>query len=234
MATLTRSHRRTAPTNTDRSAIDRNMASKPPDYPFTPKSTSFLKPGMIWDIALRDGSYACGRVLCVEGKHRKRRTNLFWGALLQWHRKTPPTVDEISGAPVLWQGDFNVRSFRGSESKILALLPLEADGIKIPPILPSLLGTEIMIGYDIRRPATDEEFRSLPVKTVEVGNDSFREIAEDVFLDGKPMRWARSPDANHLLNHLGIETPSDIKNTVAKIGRRWTASRKVKNKRSKN
>ncbi|WP_411846051.1 Imm26 family immunity protein [Roseibacillus persicicus] len=207
------------------------MASKPPVIPFVPKSTSFLKPGMFWDIPLRDGSYACGRVLCIEGKHRKRRSNLFWGGLLRWHGSVAPTMEGISGAPVLWQGDFNVRSFKDSGSRILGLLPLEADDLEIPPLLTTTLNGEVMIGYDVLRPATNAEYRSLPVKTVQVSNDSFREIADEVFLDGKPLRWDRSPDENALLDSLGLKTPADLKEVEARLSREWRASKRARAKK---
>lgn len=211
-----------------------HMATKIPEFPFLPKSTAFLKSGMIWGIRLRDGSYACGRVLHVEGKHRKRKINVFWGGLLRWHGSQRPTVDVIAGAPVLWQGDFNVRSFRGSDSRMLDILPLEADGLTIPPILTTTLNGIVMVGYDCRRPATDVEFRTLPVKTVEVTNDSFREIAEDVFLDGKPMRWERSKDDNDLLDSLGMKTPSDLKLVEAELSRKWTAKQKSRAPKAKS
>jgi hypothetical protein len=189
---------------------------------------------MFWDIHLRDRSYACGRVLSVEGKHRKRSPNMFWGALLRWHSISAPTAEAIAGAPVLWQGNFNIRSFRDCKSRILGLLPLEDDGIEIPPILTTTLNGEVMVGYDVRRPATDAEYRSLPVKTCEVSNQSFREIAEDVFLDGKPMRWDRSPDQNALLDSLGLQTPRDLNDVVTKVSREWQANNPARGKESKS
>jgi hypothetical protein len=201
------------------------MAANAPDFPFLPKSTSNLKSGMIWDIPLRDGSYACGRVLHIEGKFRKRDRFHFWGALLRWLGPERPTIEAIAGAPVLWQGRFDVRSLAPSGSRILDILPLESDGLVIPPLLTSLLNGEVMIGYDERRPATDEEFRTLPVKTMEVSNDSFREIAEDVFLDGKPMRWNRRTDDNALLDALGMRTPVDLSTVEAAMAKRWHSAR---------
>ena len=199
------------------------MASTPVQFPFLPKSTASLKSGMIWDIPLRDGSYACGRVIHVEGKLRKKRPFQFWGALLRWHSSDLPTPNAIAGAPVLWQGDFNLRSLAGSDSRIRGLLALESDNLVIPPILTSLLNGEVMIGYEEARRATDEEFRTLPNKTVWVDNECFREVAEDVFLDGKPMRWARSKHDNDLLDRLGMKTPSDLKRVEAELAKGWWA-----------
>lgn len=202
------------------------MATKAPDFPFLPKSTAQLQSGMIWDIRLRDGSYACGRVLQVEGKCRKRSRFDFWGGLLRWHGSECPALEAIAGAPVLWQGSFDVRSLARSGSRILDILPLESDGIVIPPILTSSLNGLVMIGYDEYRPATDEEFRTLPVKFIGEDNDSFRRIAEEVFLDGNPMGCERSPHDNAILDMLGMKTPSDLAKVEAEMAKGWRAKQK--------
>jgi hypothetical protein len=50
------------------------------------------------DSQLRDGSYACGRVLQVEGERRKRDARWFLGALLRWHGTRLPTAEAIAGS----------------------------------------------------------------------------------------------------------------------------------------
>ena len=180
---------------------------------------------MIWDIPLRDGSYACGRVLCVGGKLSCGRFD-FWGGLLHWHDSTQPTIDAIAGAPILWQGDFDVRSLASCGSQMLDLLPLESDGFVIPPILTTLVNGDVMIGYDERRRATNTEFRTLPVKKVGEDNESFQRIAEEVFLDGKPMRWERSEDYNGLLDSIGMRTPADLKRVEGELSREWRAGQR--------
>ena len=202
------------------------MATKAPEFPFSPKSTAQLKSGMIWDIPLRDGSYACGRVLHLEGKYRKRARFDFWGGLLRWHASVCPSIEAIAGAPILWQGTFDVRSLARSGSRILDILPLECDGLVIPPVLTSRLNGMVMIGYDDYRPATDEEFRTLPIKLIGEDNDSFRKIAEEVFLDGKPMRWERSPHDNAILDLLGMKTPADLAKVKADLAKEWRTKQK--------
>lgn len=202
------------------------------EYPFLPKSTVQLSPGMIWDIRLRDGSFGCGRVLSIAGKEWSQRRFEFWGGLLQWHGGRCPTVELIAGAPVLWQGHFDVRSLAKSESHIRDILPLEADGLRIPPILTSLMNGRVMIGYDEDRSATDEEFRTLPVMTGGVDNDSFREIAEDVFLDGKPMKWGRRASDNDFLDRIGLIVPSDLTKVEKRIRNDWRSIKKARKSRT--
>ncbi len=204
------------------------MATKTPEFPFLPKSTAHLKPGMIWDICLRDGSFACGRVLHVEGKLRERERFYFWGGLLRWHGLKSPTTEVIAGVPILWQGKFDVRSLSKSDSRIRDILPLESDGLVVPPILTSLLNGEVMIGYNVERPATDGEFRTLPVKNLEENNDTFRETAEAVFLDGKPMACERDDCDNQLLDSLGMKTPADLGRVEAEAAKSWRASRRTR------
>jgi hypothetical protein len=207
---------------------------KNPEFPFLPKSTAQLSPGMIWDIRLRDGSFGCGRVLSIAGRLWSQRRFEFWGGLLRWHGEVCPTVDLIAGAPVLWQGHFDVRSLAKSESRMRDILPLEVDGLIIPPILTSMMNGEVMIGYDEDRSATDEEFRTLPVMTGGVDNDSFREIAEDIFLDGKPMKWGRRASENDFLDRIGLMVPGDLTKVENEIRRKWRSIKKSKTTRRKN
>ncbi len=91
-----------------------------------------------------------------------------------------------------------------------------------------------MIGYDEVRPATDEEFRALPVKTGGVDNESFREIAEDVFLDGKPMKWNRRASDNNYLDKIGLMVPGDLAKVENEIRRKWRSIKKSKTTRQKS
>ena len=203
------------------------MATRTPTYPFLPKSNGNLLPGMIWDIPLRDGTYACGRILSVGGEGRSSRF-FIWGGLLAWHDSTKPTVDSIAGAEVLWQGNFDLRSLAPSLSMMLGHLPLEVDGLVIPPILTSVLNGEVMIGYEETRKATDEEFRTLPVKNIWEDQGSFRKLAEAVFLDGKSDRILRRADDNSLLDALGMKRPADLQQVGAKMAKEWYEGRRSK------
>lgn len=203
------------------------MQSKEVSYPFLPKTTSSMVRGMIWDIPLRDGSFACGRVYSLERRNiRKRYT--FWGALLDWHSKEMPTAQAIAGAQVLWQGNMDVRTLAETGSQIRGLLPLEQDGFMVPPILTTLMNGVVTLGFETERPATDEEFRSLPVMHTRESNQNFIRIAEEVFLDGKPMRFARSMDDNNLLDKIGLHKPSDLKAVQSEMARSWRKSKKTK------
>ncbi|HZP14788.1 MAG TPA: hypothetical protein VFA96_03115 [Nocardioides sp.] len=37
-----------------------------PEYPFEPKSNTYLVSGQFWGVPLSDGRWACGRVLAVK------------------------------------------------------------------------------------------------------------------------------------------------------------------------
>jgi hypothetical protein len=67
-----------------------------------------------------------------------------------------------------------------------------------------------------------------------VNNDSFREIAEEVFLDGKPMRWNRRASDNEFLDKIGLMIPGDLTKVENEIRRKWRSIKKSKTTRRKN
>jgi hypothetical protein len=77
-----------------------------PTFPFTPKTTAYVRAGDFWGIPLRRGGwYACGRVLRLGDS----RVDLTIG-LLDWCEPTPPTTDNIAGARVLDYGSAHIKT----------------------------------------------------------------------------------------------------------------------------
>lgn len=103
------------------------MASAP-DYPFTPKSNRYLRPGQYWAIPLSDGRFGCGRVMAVPGFGPKDRIGLFAG-LMDWVDSQSPTYESIAGAPIVEQARTRFEAITKTGGAVLGLRPLELDGL---------------------------------------------------------------------------------------------------------
>ncbi len=107
---------------------------KHPGYPFVPKSKTYLRPGDFWAIPLRDGRFACGRVLGLEyepppfpGSTLGSRS--FVAGLMNWCADLPPTADSIAGAQLLAQGAAHIRTVVETGGAVLGNRDLALDGI---------------------------------------------------------------------------------------------------------
>jgi hypothetical protein len=97
-----------------------------PDYPFTPKSNRYLRPGQFWALPLSDGRFGCGRVMAVPGFGPKDRTGFFAG-LMDWIGAEPPTDDALAGGKVVLQAKTDFRAIANTGGAVLGLRPLELD-----------------------------------------------------------------------------------------------------------
>jgi hypothetical protein len=88
------------------------------EYPFTPKSTSYLEQGQYWPIPLNNGKYACGVVLAKLEENGKTETRSFYAGLLDWCDSIPPHPDAISNAKVLKKGALHVKAISKAGSQI--------------------------------------------------------------------------------------------------------------------
>ncbi|MDP2630376.1 MAG: hypothetical protein Q8P56_03125, partial [Candidatus Uhrbacteria bacterium] len=63
-------------------------------YPFRPKTNKNLIPGQFWGVPLKNGRFACGRVLQIpkKGSGLGERI-LFLAGLMDWIGDEPPTFD---------------------------------------------------------------------------------------------------------------------------------------------
>lgn len=98
-----------------------------PSYPFTPKSNRYLRAGQFWSIPLRDGRFACGRVMAVPAFGPKDRTGLVVG-LMDWVGAEPPRQEDIAGRRVLYQALTRHEAI-AKGGQVLGERPLEADGL---------------------------------------------------------------------------------------------------------
>ncbi len=168
------------------------MASRPPAYPFVPRSNAHLLPGHIWGIPLRDRRFACGVVVAVptaeEAPHHLINSRMFVAGLLDWVGEqllAPPSVDDRR---LLTWGFGHIKMIGANGGAVFGRrsVPLDQDG--------ALNGVSHRLGGTVGlyqegrmvRAATPAEARDLPV----IGTWGFTyvvRLAEHVFVDGKPI-----------------------------------------------
>lgn len=102
------------------------MAKTGPTYPFTPKSNRHLRPGQFWAIPLRDGRYACGRVMAVPAFGPTDRVGVVVG-LIDWCGDSPPSADDIAGCAVLEQAKSRFEAISNTGGEVIGERPLDAD-----------------------------------------------------------------------------------------------------------
>lgn len=90
-----------------------------PEYPFKPKSTSYLKRGQIWSVPLENGKYCCGLVIGELSKSDKIDSRMFIAGLLDWVGDMPPTVDAVAGSRILEQSYAHIKTIQETGGEIL-------------------------------------------------------------------------------------------------------------------
>ena len=98
-------------------------------FPFIPKSSLSLSPGDFWGFKLKDGTWACGRVLQLRKSGPNSRM-WFFGALLDWNGAETPNADSIAGAKALRQGTMHIDSIKRTGSHIEGTRSLKLEGIE--------------------------------------------------------------------------------------------------------
>ncbi len=109
------------------------MTKKEIRYPFIPKSNKHFIAGQFFDVRLKNGKYACGRVLALPPPDWSRyggRT-CFLAGLMDWVGDHPPTSEGIAGHKIIQQGVASIRIITRHGSGILGQRPLEIDGISL-------------------------------------------------------------------------------------------------------
>ena len=139
-------------------------------------------PGQFWAIPLRDGSYACGRVVQSAASRPGASRVLFLAGLLDWHGLAEPDASSIAGAKCIRQAKTHIKCIKETGGAILGIRPLELDGIS-PLLFRSGLGEEqgwVMKGLDyVRKVATRD--KDLPQLSI-WGYLFIRELAVHHFL----------------------------------------------------
>jgi hypothetical protein len=129
------------------------------EYPFEPKSNTYLRSGQFWSVPLSDGRFACGRVLSVP-RHPDPLVpvgrKMFLAGLLDWVSDSAPTSEGIAEAPLHRQGFAHVLTIRKTGGLILGRRPLELDGVEPYFWLTHTYGRDVWVyqGAEAVRPAS--------------------------------------------------------------------------------
>lgn len=138
-----------------------------PKYPFIPKSTAYLKPGHFWSIPLKNGGFACGRVVELAiGENGKQHSRMFLAGWMDWTSDEPPTVESLADCKFIKQGEVHIKTITANNGEILGFRPLEADNLEPQFFLSQSGGGRycyLQKGYEILRRATEEERKLYPV-----------------------------------------------------------------------
>jgi len=137
--------------------------SRRPVYPFVPKSTAYLEPGHFWSIPLRNGGYACGRVLQLWTEAGRRNRRLFLAGLMDWSGGEPPTAEALAGRGVLDRGIVHVKTISENAGEVLGHRELALDGIEPGLFLDAACATRVQRGFDPLRPFDPGRDAGLPV-----------------------------------------------------------------------
>lgn len=105
--------------------------SKKIGYPFAPKTNKDLIPGQYWEVPLKCGKYACGRVIELppKGYGLGERVHFLVG-LMDWLGNDLPTSESIVGHKILDQGVAHLKTIWKNGEKILGCRLLEIDNLE--------------------------------------------------------------------------------------------------------
>lgn len=134
-------------------------------YPFTPKSTAYMKAGQFWPIPLSNGRFACGRVLQIAREHGQSSTKMFLAGLMDWSGSEEPVSNDLEGIRILRSGSAHIKTITHIGAEIVGIRDLKADGLTVPFTLDQARGPSrhLTQGYDVLRLATHEEQSTLSV-----------------------------------------------------------------------
>ncbi|MEO5934763.1 MAG: hypothetical protein ABIQ08_14585 [Duganella sp.] len=88
------------------------------NFPFEPRSTSYLRQGQYWSFQLSNGHFACGLVLARTTLEGKLNRTLFLGGLLNWSGPSLPTPSNLKKAGVLQSGFMHIRAIQRNGGKV--------------------------------------------------------------------------------------------------------------------
>ena len=134
-------------------------------YPFKPKSSANLRPGDFWALPLAGGMYGCGRVIALNPTKGTGSRSMLLAGLMKWVGRNLPTNESLAGCATLAQGQIHLRSILETGGEIIGNRPLTEDKIEADLFLSESPGKNCMLmqGYEILRPASQEEQGQLPV-----------------------------------------------------------------------
>jgi hypothetical protein len=100
----------------------------PSRYPFVPRSNRYLRAGQYWALPLRDGRFACGRVMAVPAFGPRDRVGVVVG-LTDWLGQGPPTSEQIAGRSILEQAKSRFEAITNTGGEVLGMRLLDLDGL---------------------------------------------------------------------------------------------------------
>lgn len=142
------------------SIMSRSKTTREPELPFTPKSTSRLRPGQFWSVPRSDGLFGCGRVISLRYRDNgKLDSRFFLAGLMDWVGHSPPTSESIAGHRTFRHGEAHIAAITESGGEIIGHRSLDLDGIEPDLFLSQSPGMGCMLqkGLDMLRPATEDE-----------------------------------------------------------------------------
>ena len=156
--------------------------SRTSPYTLLPKSVKGLLTGQYWSIPLRDGSFACGRVIQLPCGEAASSKTLFIAGLLDWHSGNEPTSECIANRPCIAQGIAHIKTIKESGGLILGHRPLEFDDIEPWEVRGAMQhkGSHVFKGFEIVRAQTPAD-DMLPMQVV-FGLLAIKSKAEHKFL----------------------------------------------------
>jgi hypothetical protein len=137
--------------------------TRPPSYPFRPKSSASLAPGQFWAVPLASGKFACGRVLQLGGSAVPSKSRAFFGGLQDWIGDSPPTSESIAGTRIARFGVMHIKAITETGGEILGARPLDLDGIELPALHSAWgFGGRLLHGADAIRDTREDEWGARP------------------------------------------------------------------------
>ena len=131
------------------------------NYPFVPKSTSYLEPGQYWPIPLSNGAYACGVVLSRLQRHGKMEKCAFFAGLLDWYSQFPPDQKSICECSVIKCGALHIKAISEVGAEILG----KADFKDMPQNPTEYTDDIVTLGYSALNVVAESRFVNAANKT---------------------------------------------------------------------
>jgi hypothetical protein len=124
------------------------------DYPFTPKSTSYLEPGHFWAMPLANGKYSCGVVLPMLKNDEKVDNRVFYAALIDWSSEVLPTAKDVSRRNLIKKGAAHIKTILESGGELLGKYEVE----NLPPNPTEYTDEIVTMGYNVLTKLIEKKF----------------------------------------------------------------------------
>ena len=123
-------------------------------YPFVPERASQIEDGEFFSIPMKDGRYACGRILLIERKSGRKTKNLLVG-IHHWCGDKKPTPEDIHQRPIIEQGEIHINAIGYMGGAVLGHKCVHEDDLT--PLMQIYAGS-YMLGFDNLGQASNEDY----------------------------------------------------------------------------